>query len=224
MQLHLPLRRGYLYLLAMLLTLAILYPLLGDFRGLRVLLGMILVGALLVSVVSVARKRAQFLISLMLALATIVTGNLPLPDPPEFFALAAAITASLFFFYIAVLLILGIFEPHKRVDLNLIYGAVSVYLLIGFGFAFACLALELYAPGSYRNIMDHTGSSGDLLPGFVYYSFVTLTTLGYGDISPLNRAGEVTAYLEAIVGQLYLTILVARLVGMHLAQQGGNRG
>ena len=54
------------------------------------------------------------------------------------------------------------------------------------------------------------------LSSFVYYSFVTLTTLGYGDITPLTREAGMFAYTEAMIGQLYLAILVARLIGMYV--------
>ena len=54
----------------------------------------------------------------------------------------------------------------------------------------------------------------------VYFSFVTLTTLGYGDIAPLSQTARTLAWAEALLGQLYLTILVARLVGMHISYSG----
>ena len=53
---------------------------------------------------------------------------------------------------------------------------------------------------------------------YVYYSFITLTTLGYGDVSPLAAPVRTFAWLEAVVGQLYIAVLVARLVGLHIAQ------
>ena len=51
-----------------------------------------------------------------------------------------------------------------------------------------------------------------------YYSFVTLSTLGYGDVSPLNPIARMFSYTEAITGQVYLAVLVARLVGLHISQ------
>jgi voltage-gated potassium channel len=53
---------------------------------------------------------------------------------------------------------------------------------------------------------------------FTYYSFVTLTTLGYGDITPVTDPARSLSLLEAVMGQLYLAVLVARLVGIHIAQ------
>jgi hypothetical protein len=60
--------------------------------------------------------------------------------------------------------------------------------------------------------------------GVLYFSFVTLTTLGYGDVVPTSPVTRTLASLEAITGQLYLTVLVARLVGLHIAESLGQRG
>ena len=57
----------------------------------------------------------------------------------------------------------------------------------------------------------------------VYFSFVTLTTLGYGDVHPKSEAARILAMLEAVLGQLYLVILVARMVGMYTAQENERR-
>jgi hypothetical protein len=80
--------------------------------------------------------------------------------------------------------------------------------------------LETIQPGSF--------SAGEILEqhqriAFTYYSFVTLTTLGYGDINPLSPQAGTLAILEAIIGQLYLAVLIARLVGMHISQSRENK-
>jgi hypothetical protein len=64
------------------------------------------------------------------------------------------------------------------------------------------------------------GQSDFLL--FEYYSFVTLTTLGYGDITPLTKVAKAFSVLEAVVGQLYLVVVVAWFVGMHVSRKSGN--
>jgi hypothetical protein len=58
---------------------------------------------------------------------------------------------------------------------------------------------------------------------FIYYSFVTMSTLGYGDITPISNSARSLSLLEAVVGQLYIAVLIARLVGMHIAQEQGGR-
>ena len=96
-------------------------------------------------------------------------------------------------------------------------GASSVYLLLGTAFGVAFLTLESVAPGSF-----HEGGAAPVTEGWnAYLSLVTLSTLGYGDVVPVTRTARALAATEALLGQLYLTILVARLVGLQL---GGARG
>jgi hypothetical protein len=97
------------------------------------------------------------------------------------------------------------------VDIERIAAAVNVYLFLGL------IWRDMY---SLTNTLVHGAFNLEQLSqnDFLYYSFVTLSTLGYGDILPLIGPAKALAYIEAIVGQLYLTILVARLVGLHIAQ------
>ena len=109
-----------------------------------------------------------------------------------------------------------------RISWNKIMGAISVYLLIGFSFAFLYAVLDRFQPDAFPVRFDiaETGP-GDPETPFLYYSFVTLTTLGFGDILPSTGAARTLSWMEAVIGQLYLTILVARLVGLHIAETTG---
>ncbi len=92
----------------------------------------------------------------------------------------------------------------------------QLYLFVmGVGqWAFVFSVLECIHPGSF-SIGEGQIGVGLLL--FIYYSFVTITTLGYGDITPLTAPANSISLLEAVIGQIYLVVLVARLVGMHIA-------
>ena len=108
------------------------------------------------------------------------------------------------------------------VSSNLLYGALSVYLLIGLLMAFVYMLIDLYYPASFPSSIavfqnGHYSLEQHYLK-YLYYSFITLTTLGYGDITPLSAQSQAFAYLEAVAGQFYLTVLVARLVGIYLFQ------
>ena len=94
-------------------------------------------------------------------------------------------------------------------------GAICIYLLLALVWAFAYQIVEAYVPGS-MNGLDHDlwqHNTDDL----VYYSFVTLTTLGYGDITPEEPITRFLAYMEAVTGVFYMAILVASLIGIRLA-------
>ena len=101
------------------------------------------------------------------------------------------------------------------IDGNKILGAICLYLLMGLIWAVLYTLIQLNIPDSFTNIHNEN-LWFTLFPDFVYFSFVTITTLGFGDISPLLPTSRFLVYLEAIVGQFYLAILVASLVGSHM--------
>ncbi|MGH0036774.1 MAG: potassium channel family protein [Myxococcota bacterium] len=120
-----------------------------------------------------------------------------------------------------------------RVTFDTLLGGISVYLMIGFFYALAFNLVEFLKPGSFldqgvplTNVAENSPflATDARFPGLLYYSFVTLTTLGYGDIVPELPLARSLAASEALVGQLYLTVLVAALVGMHMSQRIETKG
>ena len=107
------------------------------------------------------------------------------------------------------------------IDGNKILGAICLYLLMGLIWAVLYTLIQLTFPGSFTNISSNN-EWFSLFPDFIYFSFVTITTLGFGDISPLLPISRFLVYFEAIVGQFYLAILVASLVGSHMSNFGAN--
>lgn len=94
-----------------------------------------------------------------------------------------------------------------------IQGAVAVYLLFGLVWAEAYKLVDLMNPGAFAG----AGMSNPQAALWIYYSFVTLTTMGYGDITPVHPAARSLAAAEALTGQLYIAILISRLVALELA-------
>ena len=140
------------------------------------------------------------------------------------FPQALAMLSTLMFFGFTAVVVLTRVIRSRKVTAETIYGAISVYLLMGLTWMTAYGLLERLHPGSFNVAAaqnpDSILSSLDLL----YFSFVTLTTLGYGDITPISDAARSLAFMEAITGVMYLTILVARLVGMYAAGSGAAAG
>lgn len=97
------------------------------------------------------------------------------------------------------------------VDVNIIVGSVALYLLLGLIWSIFYTILLEFSPDAFRGI--DAGLWYDNLPATTYFSFVTLTTLGYGDISPATPIAEVIVILEAVTGMFYLAIIVASLIG-----------
>jgi hypothetical protein len=95
-----------------------------------------------------------------------------------------------------------------------VYAALSAYVLAGVFFGVGYWILEMTWPGSLLSAGAPTGE-GFTTANAIYFSFVTLATLGYGDIVPRTDAARGIAIIEAVLGQLYLAVLVARLVGSY---------
>jgi hypothetical protein len=114
----------------------------------------------------------------------------------------------------------GVMRPHRLVG-ERILGAVCVYLLIGLAWAKVYQTLDVVAPGSLRFPAD-TAWAAPSLPRYAYLSFITLATVGYGDVTPATPIAGTLAWLEAVTGQLYLAITVARLVALSLAEGRGS--
>ena len=120
----------------------------------------------------------------------------------------------IFFSYIAAVILSDVFRNSSEVSGDTICGALAAYLLIGIVWAFGYALLDQLVPGSIEGI--RTERSSGRYDGYLGYSFVTLTTLGYGNVVPGNAKADALAVAEAIVGQVYLTVLVARLVALNL--------
>ncbi len=99
---------------------------------------------------------------------------------------------------------------HTRVTTQTVLGALCIYVLIGLVFANADYGVQLV---SGRSFFAQPGNHG---PGdFAYFSYITMATVGYGDLSPATGLPRTNAVLEALIGQIFLVVLVARLVGMY---------
>ena len=114
---------------------------------------------------------------------------------------------------ISFILLMRIFRRRGAITYTTIQAAISIYLLFGVAWANAYLLVMQSDPHAFRSDASLSSTSPT---AWLYYSYATLTTLGYGDITPLSDAARVLAIGEALAGQLYLAVLVARLIGMQL--------
>lgn len=205
-------RRFQTLLFSILLTLLV-SPLLEDFLGMRRLLNICFTGILLSATFAASDRRSPPFIAALLALPMLTyywVGHL-LPDP--LFKIVGLCSGVLFFLYI-IIVILSYVLRAENITQEVISGALVVYLLFGLLWTFLFSLTEHLSPASFSST---TSLGEENRFAFLYYSFVTLTTLGYGDVTPLTPMATSLAVLEAIIGQIYLTVLIARLVGMHIA-------
>lgn len=115
----------------------------------------------------------------------------------------------LFFFHCAWLIVRSVFEE-SQVTTDMLCGAVLAYLLIGVAWIGIYAFIDLTVVDAFAFGSDAPAGKGS---AFVYFSFVTLTTLGYGDILPVAELARTAAYLEAVTGVMFGAIFVAALVG-----------
>jgi hypothetical protein len=203
-------RWRYLYLLIALVVMLVAYP---YARGSRVL-GTAAVLIPFASIVALASHRRHLAIALALGIVTLAgivqdaVGHAVLPMP------AVEVGGLLLFAYTTIFVLWRVLRS-ERVSGDILCGAIAVYLLIGLTWALGFGLLESVHPGSYQVATGgpRPASANELL----YFSYVTLATLGYGDVVPVTDVARSLAVLESLCGTIYLTILVARLIGLHLA-------
>jgi hypothetical protein len=170
---------------------------------------------LLAAVYAVSEKKRLFTLALVLVVPIIVArwSNHFLNN--DSLALVSNSLTLVFFVFIVCAMLSHVLRDEK-VTADKIYGALSVYLLIGVTWALLFTLIEGIRPQSF--LFEHTQitSISEYTPHFIYYSFVTLTTLGYGDIIPITPFAKSLSYMEAVTGQMYVAVLIARLVGLHI--------
>lgn len=116
--------------------------------------------------------------------------------------------------------ILRAVATERRVELDTVVGGICAYLMIGVCFATVYRLIVDTIPGAFLiagEPLEKVCTDTSALPArLLYYSFVTLTTTGYGDIIPNAEIAQMTSAGEALAGQLYVTIFIARLMGLHI--------
>jgi hypothetical protein len=172
-----------------------------------------------------SERRGVFLVAALLAIPVLVVdwGTTYRDDTP-LMVLRSGLSASFVFFTAGIqILHLG---RERQVTTDTILGSVNIYLLLIVAFMFLHTMLEVGDPGAYRigeqslgeYLRDPSVNDSMATSTLIYFSITTFTTLGYGDIVPVSSAARVITGFEAIVGQLYVAIVVARLVALQIGQ------
>jgi hypothetical protein len=205
----------YALLLVMMLVEIVLAPMLIAGRA-GMIMARVTTGALLIAALwSVGATRIN-LIGFSVAVVALLTATLS--SNPTLVVIDYMLRA-LFVGYVAGTILWHVVRQ-EQVTLDTIAGAACVYMLIGLAFAPAYLLIEKVHPGAF-DIPDawRIGANGDIGPAMVYFSFITLTTVGFGDIKPAGPIAGGLVIVEALIGPLFLAITVARLVGLHVSSR-----
>ena len=135
------------------------------------------------------------------------------------FSLASNVLAFLWLVYAIGLIVTALFRMEK-VDTNAILGAIVAYVLTAVAFGMAFLLIELLQPSSFTGLPTG-GVQRELEHALLYFSFVSITTMGYGGILPVSALARSMASIEGVFGTLYLAVMIARLVGLQSATKAG---
>ena len=164
----------------------------------------------LTSFYALTADRNRAIIILFLAAPFVILDGMSMFFAHRYLLVAAISFGIILYFYIVVLLVKKLLS-YQVVTADLIYCAISTYFLIGVMWSGIYMVLEGICPGSFSGISE----AGDLL----YFSFVTLTTVGFGDISPQTIISKRLVIFEAATGCIYLAVIIAMIVGRYMAME-----
>jgi voltage-gated potassium channel len=213
----------FLFLLVALLALLLVQPqIVGMPRG-EIVMSLLSSLLQIAAILFIAEDRRLRLAAWVFGLPTILAiwAKHGVADESQEFALVAGhVFTSLFLLATAVLILRFVFTHNIRADCVL--GAICAYLLIGASVGHLCDVVETLAPGSYRYPESMAGdfATADARSAtLMYFSFTSLTTIGFGDIVPNTALTRTMAWIEGATGQLYLAVLVAGLVSTRVSHK-----
>ncbi len=205
----------FLILLILILFLLVLSPFLDEFIHTRIMTDIFLTVIFIFIILTIRVKRSQAIIASFLALPLIMATWSEYIVEIKTISLFVRVFGALFFGYAAVN-ILRLIANAEKITRETIFAAIVAYLMIALMWAFLYMILEMTLPGSFSFPQKDYRAEA---MRFEYFSFITITTLGYGDITPLTDKASALAMIEAVVGQIYMVVLVAWLVGMHVSRR-----
>jgi hypothetical protein len=218
-------RRPYTVLLLALVILFLGHPLFRAIVAGRWLYDLLILLVFLAVFLLLFRSRRHRAVAVLLGVPTVVaqwTGYVVPGLPSEPLAIWFHVFASLFLGFMVIEILKTIHEK-PAISSDSLAGAFGGYLLAGAVFSHVYCVLEILAPGSFRVSADFAAGITEPVMRHLllnYFSFMTLTTVGYGDITPVTQPARSLAALEAVVGQFYIAVIMAELIGLKLAQSG----
>ena len=194
-------------LLASLLLFILLSPVAAELAANRFVLGALSLPVMIVAAFYASRSKPHCIIAVVIAAAWFCLSFL-IPNTTN--TVWPYLLYGLLLGFVTYTILGQIFRA-KTVDRSLIASAITVYLLLGASWGAVFMVVYLANPAAFHapDVDPHYASVY-----FLYYSYVTLTTLGYGDITPISPTARISSVVEAITGVLYIAILIARLVSL----------
>jgi hypothetical protein len=217
-----PIRYSAIELLVALGLLFVTAPFVQDLPNGDLMEAVLLTLVMISAVLAVGGRRRSMTIALIL-LVPALTGKWFNHLRPDLLHPAVFLSAAVLFFGFVVARLLAFVVQAKRVDTNVLCAGVAGFLLLGLVWTTAYLAVARSNPAAF-NLPTASGAPAtlDTFSAF-YFSFITLCTVGYGDITPVSKAARMLAVMEAIAGLFYMAVLISRLVSLHASAPPGDR-
>ena len=204
-------------LIVLLVALPVGHTLIGGSPLFAVLLTFVLISSVLVN----SRQRWVFILALLVGIGAVLGTAYAEVSGSEGVRIASQLL-SMGLLGTTTLVMFSSLLRADRVSLDTIVGGICVYLLIALGFAVTFILMTDLSPGAFvqgdQAIVRTAADSSAHATTLLYFSFVTITTLGYGDVRPHGDMAQMLAVAEAVIGQLYLTIFVARLIASYVGR------
>ena len=206
----------HLLLLSSILLLFVITPVVEAFRHGVLIMNVFAAVVLLAGSYALSERKRLFAVAVALSgISIIATWILLITQQPWAAVLSHSCVIVLITYFSVT--ILDYVLRGTQITLDKIFAAVCVYLLMGYAWTFVYALIDELQPGSFVVLTTvPLNSYVARVLEMRYLSFMTLTTVGYGDVVPHSDAARTVAALEAVAGQIYLTVLVARLVGLHI--------
>jgi hypothetical protein len=207
------------YLMISFILMIVLYPFLETGPTQTIFWNILLSIVLFFGVYAVSYSKKNFIIALVFALPWFILAWIEqVTSPLSLITGVISLVSIILFFTFTLTVIFNFVLKSRQINKEVLYGAVRIYLLLGGIFTLIYFLIEILQPGSF--FINPVYNADTIISGvdFMYYSFSTLTTLGYGDVIPVTSHARSFAILEAVLGVMYLAIIISRLVGMYIAQ------
>ena len=172
---------------------------------------------ILAGIVLISKIRALLWVFVGLLSLMLINFVFNLEEEQPLFSYVKMVCYFLFYGIVTTQIIRQVWEA-KIVNKNVIFGLISGYISLGLIGFFICLAIELANPGSFEGLKVIVSNADALTEQLMYFSYITLLTIGYGDIFPITSMARKATILIGLIGQIYLVIVTAIVVGKYINQ------
>lgn len=208
----------YFYMLVFLIGYSLLSSIISDNTNIDMPTSLLFAVTIILSAYIIMREKVFIYYMAIVASIALISYYLVINTTPMDYRLYIL-------YYVTVILFLSLSSytvlysvTQEEVTADTLFGAICGYLLIGLTWSFAYLLIETIIPGSFSKALIDPSLHRSALNAF-YFSFTTMTTLGYGDYLPISYLARTCSWLEAVMGQIYLAVWISQLVGLRIMQR-----